>query len=97
MALISDAGTPCISDPGYRLIEEALRRGEGILSDTGMDQGAATRTPAGQTGHEDEGSHELSTFFLIGIMINIVALTLFIAWAAREWKRKRPAGREEEQ
>ena len=26
-ALVSDAGTPCISDPGYRLIHEARQRG----------------------------------------------------------------------
>ncbi|HYX36087.1 MAG TPA: 16S rRNA (cytidine(1402)-2'-O)-methyltransferase [Oligoflexus sp.] len=27
LALVSDAGTPCISDPGYRLIREAKKRG----------------------------------------------------------------------
>lgn len=27
LALVSDAGTPCVSDPGYRLIREAKKRG----------------------------------------------------------------------
>ena len=64
---------------------------------TAAAQGTAAGVAAEHPGREYEGSHELSTFFLIGIMINIVALALFIAWAAREWKRKRPAGREEGQ
>ena len=55
-------------------------------------QGASLGTPAGNAAPEDEGSHELSAFFLIGIMINIAALALFAAWAAREWKKRKPAG-----
>ena len=35
----------------------------------------------------------MTPFFLIGIMINVVALSLFAVWAAREWKKKRPERR----
>ena len=32
IALVSDAGTPIISDPGYKLIKECIKRGIGITS-----------------------------------------------------------------
>ena len=36
MALISDAGTPCISDPGYVLVKEAKERGVSVIPIGGM-------------------------------------------------------------
>ena len=38
IALVTDAGTPCISDPGYEVVDEAIKRvraGKGNMEDIG--------------------------------------------------------------
>lgn len=47
VALISDAGTPCISDPGYRVVAEARRRGLQVLPVPGASALTAFLSAAG--------------------------------------------------
>jgi len=65
-------------------------------NDSGVTQVQVQTTTPDRTDQVQEGSHELSSFFLIGIMINVVALVLFGVWAAREWKKKKPVSRVED-
>jgi len=58
-----------------------------------VDQAQVQVPSPDQPDQRREESHELTPFFLIGIMINIVALSLFAIWAAREWKKKKPGHR----
>jgi 16S rRNA (cytidine1402-2'-O)-methyltransferase len=47
LALVSDAGTPGISDPGYRLIKEAIDCGKSIIPITGASALLAAVVPSG--------------------------------------------------
>jgi 16S rRNA (cytidine1402-2'-O)-methyltransferase len=47
VVLVSDAGTPCISDPDYRLIDECRRRGANIFSVPGASSITAALSVSG--------------------------------------------------
>lgn len=61
--------------------------------DTGVPQAKVQTLSPDRPEKVREESHELSSFFLIGIMINVLALVLFAVWASREWKKKKPVQR----
>ncbi|WP_293445230.1 16S rRNA (cytidine(1402)-2'-O)-methyltransferase [Persephonella sp.] len=47
IALVSDAGTPCISDPGYRVVKKAWENGIRVVPVPGAFAGAAALSASG--------------------------------------------------
>ncbi len=56
---------------------------------------------AGEQGAESKGrekgegaeKREFSTFWIIGILINLLVFALFVVWGVREWRKTRHQGR----
>ncbi|WP_297598669.1 16S rRNA (cytidine(1402)-2'-O)-methyltransferase [uncultured Cetobacterium sp.] len=47
IALVTDAGTPCISDPGFEMVDEALKRGIKVVPIPGASAMTAAASVAG--------------------------------------------------
>ncbi|MGL4955380.1 MAG: 16S rRNA (cytidine(1402)-2'-O)-methyltransferase, partial [Cetobacterium sp.] len=47
IALVTDAGTPCISDPGFEVVDEALKRGIKVIPIPGPSAMTAAASVAG--------------------------------------------------
>ena len=47
VALVSDAGTPCVSDPGYRVVHEARRKGLTVRTVPGPSAALAALSVSG--------------------------------------------------
>ncbi|MGL4955055.1 MAG: 16S rRNA (cytidine(1402)-2'-O)-methyltransferase, partial [Cetobacterium sp.] len=47
IALVTDAGTPCISDPGFEVVDEALKRGIRVIPIPGPSAMTAAASVAG--------------------------------------------------
>lgn len=70
VALITDAGTPLISDPGYRLVSECVKRGIQVISIPGASALLAALTSSGLPANKflflgyppEKQSHRLKVF-----------------------------------
>ncbi len=80
IALVSDAGTPLISDPGYRLVSEAIKRGIKVVSIPGPTAAIAALSVSGlPTNHfmflgypPEKQSHRMKLFSSLHKDITII-------------------------
>ncbi len=43
-----------------------------------------------QDSHPTSGRDDLTAFFAVGMIINLIVLAAFFVWAYKQWKKKRP-------
>lgn len=56
--------------------------------EAGADTAAAMPPDSGTAGAAiDAGGKDLTVFFVIGIAVNIILITVFLLWAAGQWRK----------
>lgn len=89
VALISDAGTPLISDPGYKLVAEAIKRGIKVVSIPGPSAALAALTSSGLPTNQflflgyppEKSSHRIKLFENL-LNLNRFILSTYIFYCA---------------
>lgn len=67
------------------------------MSDGGLSVAQSILEPASVDAATNGASdpHSLSTFFIIGIAINVIVILAFAVWFAKEWGKKKNIGDDE--
>ncbi|MEK7118946.1 MAG: 16S rRNA (cytidine(1402)-2'-O)-methyltransferase [Patescibacteria group bacterium] len=89
VALVSDAGTPLISDPGYRLVSESLKRGINVISIPGPTAAIAALSVSGLPANHfmflgyppEKPSHRIKLFENL-LNLNRFMLSTYILYSA---------------
>ncbi|MEK7587868.1 MAG: 16S rRNA (cytidine(1402)-2'-O)-methyltransferase, partial [Patescibacteria group bacterium] len=89
VALVSDAGTPLISDPGYRLVSESLKRGINVISIPGPTAAIAALSVSGLPSNNflflgyppEKPSHRIKLFENL-LNLNRFMLSTYILYSA---------------
>ena len=86
----------------YGIIAGPQVRGSTAIAEDGLagPQGQSSAYPAGEAGaeskHRKKGGgaeeREFSTFWIIGILINLLVFALFVVWGVREWRKTKHKG-----
>jgi len=67
-------------------------------------RGRSSAYPAGEPSPDTKSrvkaangeEREFSTFWIIGIVINLLVFSLFVIWGVREWRKTKPQGRDKQ-
>ena len=71
---------------GMFMVAEAGVENNGVVAaDSGP--GAETPVPAGGTVSADAGREDLTVFFSIGVVVDVLLVSAFLVWAVRQWRK----------